>query len=351
MLKEINEIVVKHGLKLKKKEQADDETEKGLAVKIDSYAVESNVHFPTDYNLLWDAARKTLSLTKQLLAEHPGIKGWRKIDQLLATVKSRFDLVRRSSQRGGVNRDSKMKKATRKYLVTTRQLSKKLHLLEGEISREEYKEVKWIEWANYRQMLDKHIDLLNRRVMKKEKIPHKEKVFSIFETYTEWISKGKANRAVELGLKAAIATEKSGFILMHSVMEKQQDVDIAVPMTKELNEKYDIGSISFDKGFWSKENYKELEATKIFLTMPKKGKLSKAEYEREHDTEFIALRKAHSAVESNINMLEHHGVNRCPDHGIASFKRYVALGVLGYNLHRLGNLLLEQDRVKKRQAA
>ncbi|MEI7696474.1 MAG: hypothetical protein WCI64_12635 [Chlorobium sp.] len=244
-----------------------------------------------------------------------------------------------------------MKSATRKYVNTMRGLSKKLHKLEGEISREDFKVVKWTEWAYCVKMLDKHIDLLNRRVLKKEIIPHEEKVFSIFEPFTEWISKGKANRAVELGLKVAVATEKSGFILTHIVMEKQQDVAITVSLARELNEKYIIGSMSWDKGFWSKENYEQLKDAKVFLVMPKKGKLSKVEYAREHDPEFIDLRKQHSAVESHINTLEHHGVNRCPDHGIAGFKRYVALGVLGYNLHRLGNLLLDQDRSSQKKAA
>ncbi len=351
MLEEINEIVVKHGLELKKKGQSEKECNKGLAVKIDSYAVESNVHFPTDYNLLWDSARKSLELTKILLKEHPEVKGWRKIDQLLSSTKSRYEHVRRSSHRGGINRDSKLKSATRKYVKTTRELSKRLHKLEEEIGREGFEKVSWKEWAFYLSMLDKHIDLLRRRVLKKEKIPHEEKVFSIFEPYTEWISKGKANRSVELGLKVAIATEKNGFILQHIVMEKQQDVDITVSWAKELSEKFNIESYSWDKGFWSKENYKQLEYDEIFLVMPKKGKCSKAEHTREHSPEFIRLRKQHSAVESDINMLEHHGVNRCPDRGIRGFKRYVALGVLGYNLHRLGNLLLEQDRSIQRQAA
>jgi hypothetical protein len=80
------------------------------------------------------------------------------------------------------------------------------------------------------------------------------------------------------------------------------------------------------------------------LIMPKKGKLNQTEYEREHTKRFNELRRKHAAVESAINCLEHHGLNRCPDKGIAGFTRYAALGVLAYNLHKLGNILLEQDR-------
>jgi transposase, IS5 family len=41
----------------------------------------------------------------------------------------------------------------------------------------------------------RQIDQIERRVMKGEAIPHEEKVFSLFEPHTEWISKGKAGGA------------------------------------------------------------------------------------------------------------------------------------------------------------
>jgi hypothetical protein len=48
-------------------------------------------------------------------------------------------------------------------------------------------------------MLSKHIDLLERRLLKGEKMPHSEKVFSLFEPHTKWLSKGKAGVICELG--------------------------------------------------------------------------------------------------------------------------------------------------------
>jgi hypothetical protein len=189
----------------------------------------------------------------------------------------------------------------------------------------------------FKQQLDKHIDLVRRRLILKQDIPHEEKIFSLFEPHTEWIKKGKTRIAVELGLRIAIATDQYGFILRHQVMQHQQDVDIAVPLIKALLAQRSIRSVSFDKGFWSPPNYKELKALVQELIMPKKGKLNKAEYEREHTKRFNEL-------ESAINCLEHHGLNRCPDKGSAGFTRYAALGVLAYNLHKLGNILLEQDR-------
>ena len=42
-------------------------------------------------------------------------------------------------------------------------------------------------------------DQIVRRVLKGETIPASEKIFSVFEEHTRWISKGKAGRPVELG--------------------------------------------------------------------------------------------------------------------------------------------------------
>jgi hypothetical protein len=45
-----------------------------LYLKADSFVVESNVHFPTDYNLLWDSARKCLDMTGKFLNKASGIR-------------------------------------------------------------------------------------------------------------------------------------------------------------------------------------------------------------------------------------------------------------------------------------
>ncbi len=52
----------------------------------------------------------------------------------------------------------------------------------------------------------------------------------------------------------------------------------------------------------------------------------------------------HSAVESNINELEHRGLDQCPDRGYMHFKRYIGLAVASYNLRRIGQELIEIRR-------
>jgi hypothetical protein len=59
---------------------------------------------------------------------------------------------------------------------------------------------------------------------------------------------------------------------------------------------------------------------------------------------FIKARHAHSAVESAINALDVHGLDKCPDHGIEGFKRYVALAIVARNIHRIGAILWQQEQ-------
>ena len=66
--------------------------------------------------------------------------------------------------------------------------------------------------------------------MKGEKIPHNEKVFSLFKPYTEWISKGKAGVPVELGVRVCVLEDQYQFVLHHQVMWKTTDDKVALSM-------------------------------------------------------------------------------------------------------------------------
>jgi len=136
-------------------------------------------------------------------------------------------------------------------------------------------------------------------------------------------------------------------------MEHEKDAAQVEPLCERLKTRFaqaKIKSHSFDKGFYSKDNFNRVRDNGTEqVIMPKKGKRNKEEQERESHPQFKKLRNRHSAVESNINMLEHHGLNRCPDKGLKGLKKYVGLSVLAYNLHILGNHLIAQERKKEEQ--
>jgi hypothetical protein len=337
-LDQINQLVVEAGHQLKKNEKLD--------VKIDSYVLETNVHFPTDLNLLWDAGRKNIEIVIGF-CKYFQLPGWRKFKVWRCRLKSSYHRAAKSCRGAGKN-SAAGQKAVLVYLSLAEQLNSKLAdtitRLQLLSDTDSFHVNKFNELLYFQQQLVKQIDLVRRRLIYRETIAHHEKVFSLFEPYTEWIKKGKTRVSVELGLRIAVATDQSGFILAHQVMEKLQDVDITVPFCQKLLSCWSLRSVSYDKGFWSPGNFDRLKDQVENLIMPKKGKLNKAEQNRQQSKTFKALRRKHAAVESAINCLEHHGLNRCPDKGIAGFYRYTAIGVLAYNLHKLGNILICQDR-------
>ena len=201
-----------------------------------------------------------------------------------------------------------------------------------------------LELEYYHSMLVKHIDLVERRLIKGGSIAHGEKVFSLFEPHTKWINKGKAGVIAELGQKHLIVTDQNHFIVYHKLIEDLTDNQITLELAQELKSIYGerLTCLSLDKGFSSKAHIKDLEVLIPKVMLKQKGRLSKLRKHIEQSEDFKALNNEHQAIESNINQLEYHGLDKCPDKGVEHFKRYVSLAVVSYNLHRLGNLIKKQ---------
>lgn len=341
LIAEINWIILDfgHGEVFKKKANA------ALRLKSDSFVVESNVHFPTDYNLLWDCARKCLDTVSKFLKKYKGIEGWRKIGNWRHEVKGLMRELGKASSSGGQNKQEKVVAAAKKYLLKAGLLVKKLNTeMPGLPLKDETDLCLIIALEHFIVLMNKHIDLVDRRILKGETIPHEEKMFSIFETYTEWIKKGKMRPSVELGKKLCITTDQFGMIVDYQLMNDQQDRDIVIEVADRVLSKYSIFSWSFDKGFWRKDNKELLQLVIPKVVIPKLGKRNKIEEQEEHSPSFKKLKNKHSAIESNINELEHRGLDRCPDKGLLHFTRYIGLGVCAYNLKKIGRQILKLER-------
>ena len=320
-----------------------------MRLKTDSYVFESNVHFPTDYNLLWDSARKCLDVKKYFVKKNK-VKGWGKIKSWRKDLKGLMRALGKTSSSGGKNKYDRQYEAASKYLEKARALLVKV--VESKCSlpiKSPMDLSKLTALEYYIKMLEKHIDLVDRRLLQGELIPHEEKIFSIFETYTEWIKKGKLHPNVELGKKILVTTDQYNLMLDYQVMDEVSDNEVVEELAGRILKKHRVQSWSFDRGFSSKINKELLKEGVPRVIMPKKGKCNKAEKTEESASLFKKLKNRHSAVESNINELEHRGLNRCPDRGYNNFKRYVSLGICAYNLKKIGKELIEIAKEKEIQ--
>jgi hypothetical protein len=322
-----------------------------LAVKLDTYVLETNVHFPTDLNLLWDAQRKCLDAVEALIGRLPG---WRKAADWRGKLKGQMRQVSKVCQGGGAKKEERVEGAARDYLKASYIFEAKVFeslmaLREQALSVWELSQEIALDY--FHSEVVRHIDLVERRLLRGETIPHAEKVFSLFEPHTEWIAKGKLRPAVELGHRLLVATDQHGLIVDYQVLEGTSEVDALVPVADRLLGRYgadQVASLSTDQGF-SRAEDRELLALYIpQVVVPKRGKLGAADQARESQRQFRALRHQHSAIESDIHGLEHHGLNRCPDKGLRGYKRYVGFGVLAFNLHRIGARVLAGEGVAEK---
>jgi len=342
---ELNQVIVAMGHDVFKKKE-----EEALHLKTDSFVVESNVHFPTDYNLLWDSGRKCMAIIEKFLEKYKSIPGWRKLSSWYRVLKNSSRALGQVGKAGGKDKEVRLLQAATDYLNKAQLFLAKLEKGKRNFPLSDVQDLGLqLELEYYQSMLIKHIDLVERRLIKGETIPHEEKLFSIFETYTEWITKGKQNPSVELGKNLQVTCDQFNLIVDYKVMENEVDKTTVITLGDRVLSKFKVASWSFDKGFYSKTNKEILELYIEHLVMPKKGKLNQVEKAQEHERRFKKIRNQHSAIESNINSLEHKGLDRCPDKGYAHFKRYLGLGVCAYNLHKIGAELLRKEREKGKE--
>ena len=318
-----------------------------LEVKVDTYVLETDVHFPTDLNLLWDAGRKCVDLVEKYRDQFGyTLPGWRKAKAWRRQFKSCERLTSHIVYGGGPNKEARVQRAVRDYLAVGRALAAKVNASLLDLCDQPVDAAHWEGLEYFHRMLGKHLDLVERRLLKEQPIAAHEKVFSLFEPHTEWIQKGKQRPNVELGHRLLIGTDQHQLIQDYDVPVGRADVEQSVPVADRLLGRYGAGSLaslSFDKGFTRAEDRELLSLYVPTVVMPKRGKKNAAETARESQKTFVALRQAHSAVESEINSLEHHGLNRCLDVGLQG---YVGYGVMSYNLHVIGRELLARAQAR-----
>ena len=146
------------------------------------------------------------------------------------------------------------------------------------------------------------MDQMERRVLQGETIPHEEKVFSIFQPHTRWCAKGKAGVPVELGVPVAVVESRQQFVLHWQLLWEEEDVEVACSLVEQTQQLYpQLEACSFDKGFHSPANQRRLDEQLELNALPRKGRLTKAQREREQELAFREARQVHAAVESAIN--------------------------------------------------
>lgn len=328
----INRVIVHHAVKL--------DIEKGRTIRLDSTAVESDIHHPTDSALLQDGIR----IITRLLIEGKGLcptPGYtfsdhrrvvkKRVIQILNTKKEevRTKCYRELIEIGlrvktyGVNAIGALESFTSPVLeavIEARLLAENLERVIGILSRV--------------------IDQTRRRVLEGEKVPAKEKVVSFFECHTDIIEKG--NRETTYGHKLFLVGGASGLII-DCLIERGNPADSAtfidlLDRQKEIYGRFPRQA-SGDGGFASRDNLAKAKQRGVSdVSFSKRKGLAVLDMVKSSWV-YKKLRNFRAGIEANISVLKRaFGLTRCTWTGWAGFKQYVRSAIVSYNLLTLGRL-------------
>lgn len=165
--------------------------------------------------------------------------------------------------------------------------------------------------------------------------------------YQELYKRGKAGEPIQFGRLVLIYEDGAGFITHYHLLPRDKsDRDVVVQETRKAQKRHQgrIRRGSFERGFHSPENQKDLAKILQHPCLPMSGANQAAQQEKTASVEFRDARQSHPGVESAIAALQSgNGLERCRDRTERGFARYIGLGALGRNLHVLGKLLIARE--------
>ena len=344
-IERLNHVIVAEGHRL---EPTAAETIRG-----DSFVVATNIHYPTDSALIGDGLGQVIPLAKRL-AGLLGIAGWRQHKHLRRQVRKQLRVINRIAASKGKDFRKRLREAYRALLeLADRILARALELLDPaailglpskRYARAEKLRAKLTDTVN---LTLQTCDQGRRRVLQDETLSNDEKLFSVFEPETQLIKRGKVPQPVEFGHRVLVIEDGAGFVCHYLILPHgAEDRDVVVDEMKQLQTRLEgrVKRASFDRGFHSPENQRELAKLVEHPCLPMPGRLQSERQEAGATVEFRTARRNHPGVESAIGALQSgNGLDRCRDHSFGHYCRYVGLGILGRNLQVLGKLLLARE--------
>ena len=316
--------------------------ETGRTVRVDSTAVETDIHHPTDSTLLADGIRiitRWLTQGKELspqpcyhFSDHQRVVKKR----VMTILNARKDAVRQSAYRdllryagcvvdyamAAISELASYEGHTLPDTFTGRELARRLERAVG--------------------ILRKVIDQTERRVFKGEKVPASEKIVSFFEDHTDIIVKGR--RDTEYGHKVFLTGGASTMILGCLIVRgNPADTDQYQPLLEQQKQWYGRmpRQVTADGGFASRNNlaFAKENHVKDAVFAKRKG-LSILEMAKSSWV-YKKLRNFRAGIEAGISTLKRaFGLDRCTWSGWEGFKRYVWSSIVSYNLLVLARIRL-----------
>ena len=203
---------------------------------------------------------------------------------------------------------------------------------------------------------DQVVDQTRRRVLYGEQVPTAAKIFSIFESHTDLIKRGKTNKPVEFGHKVFLAESAQGLITQYRVLEGNPSDENHVRISLDHHKNF-FGSApeiyATDRGFHNSGNEDACRNAGVGCpSIPQRGGKKTSERAAAEKTRaFKDAQRFRAGIEGTISvLLRGRGMRRCLGRGKQRFDMLVGSAVLVNNLMRIARLLLQKNKSHSRAA-
>jgi transposase, IS5 family len=304
-------------------------------IRTDTTVVETNIHWPTDASLLWDAWKVASRLLKRGREIVPESCPHRFHDK---KSKRLYLFITRYAKSPSKKRQRKVKRAFRTLIGRVERIVEIADMFCQFAPGWDELELMAVaaELKPFLRPMKQVVAQARRSQFEGETVPAAERVFSIFEPHTELIKRGRREKPVEFGHAMLLCQTPEKFITDYEVFEKRPADCTLTGQVIERHEKL-FGRrpevLAADKGFCpDAEAYAALEKQVGTLAIPRRM--------RDFADKVLRTWQAFRAgIEGTISGLKRaFRLARCFYRGFKHFQGAIGLGVFAHNLVVLANL-------------
>jgi IS5 family transposase len=319
--------------------------ETGRTVRTDCTVVESNIHEPSDSELLWDCVRvltRLLQQAREILGPEQAAFGNRtrrakRRRQEIAHAKSPEQRQRAYRDLLTVTAEVYEHGSAVSELLVDAQVQSRLGPMEALAAQGIAGRFK-----HFLPLTQRVMDQTSRRVLEGQSVAAEEKLVSIFEEHTDIICKDR--RKTFYGHKICLSSGASSMILDCKVLEgNPADSTLAKTMADRQVKIFSRPprQIVFDGGFASKVNLSDIKGLGVKDVAFSKGPGLTIGEMVKSSWVYKRLRDFRAGIEGNISFLKRiFGLDRCCWKSWSSFQSYVWGSILSFNLLVLARHLL-----------
>ncbi|MFL5897329.1 MAG: ISNCY family transposase [Solirubrobacterales bacterium] len=324
---------------------------RGRKLRVDTTAVETDIHYPTDSGLIGDGVRvvsRLLRRAKAVLGEAASGLA-RAFRSRVRTVRKLAQQLHRIARRKGEQGRAALKAADTKLIETAERTGAQGKRVLEALKRSGRKGAGALAvlFGEFLPRLTQGIDQARRRVLQGESVPAQDKLLSLFEVHTQIIPRFQAGKPVEFGRKIRLDEVEGGIITGYAVLEQGGGQD--QPYLKDALEAHrrHFGQapdlLAADRGMASAANERlAQEAGVKHVALPRVGKASAERKRLEKGRSFRRGYRFRAGIEGRIHVLRRdRGLKRSRYRGEVGMGRWVGWGIVTHNLAKIAATVAE----------